>query len=63
MQVSDNGRGGADVTADHGLAGIEERVRGVGGRFEIESPAGGPTEVAAFLPLPKLNADRAAVAL
>jgi signal transduction histidine kinase len=63
VEVSDNGRGGADITADHGLAGIQERVRGVGGRFEIESPAGGPTEVAAFLPLPKLNADRAAVAL
>jgi signal transduction histidine kinase len=63
VQVSDNGRGGAKVTADHGLAGIEERVRGVGGRFEIESPAGGPTEVAAFLPLPKLSGDRASVAL
>jgi signal transduction histidine kinase len=63
VRVSDNGTGGAAVTAEHGLAGIEERVHGVGGRFEIDSPEGGPTQVEAFLPLPKPSADRAAVAL
>ncbi|MBH0109150.1 sensor histidine kinase [Salinibacterium sp. NG22] len=63
VQVTDDGQGGAAVLADHGLAGIEERVRGVGGRLEIESPTGGPTTVAARLPLPKLSADRAPVDL
>ncbi|MBH0053888.1 sensor histidine kinase [Salinibacterium sp. SWN139] len=63
VQVTDDGQGGAAVLADHGLAGIEERVRGVGGRLEIESPAGGPTTVTARLPLPKLSADRAPVDL
>ncbi|MBH0009043.1 sensor histidine kinase [Salinibacterium sp. SWN1162] len=63
VQVSDDGQGGAAVLADHGLAGIEERVRGVGGRLEIDSPAGGPTAVTARLPLPKTSAERAPVAL
>ncbi|EAR25527.1 putative two-component system sensor kinase [marine actinobacterium PHSC20C1] len=63
VQVSDNGRGGAGATAEHGLAGIEERARGVGGRLEIESPEGGPTVIAAFLPLPKSSTDRAPIAL
>ncbi|QYH35853.1 sensor histidine kinase [Salinibacterium sp. M195] len=63
VQVRDNGTGGAIVAAEHGLAGIEERVRGVGGRFEIESPAGGPTTVTALLPLPKQVTERAPIAL
>jgi len=53
----------AEAQAQSSEALEELRVRGVGGRFEIESPAGGPTEVAAFLPLPKLSGDRASVAL
>ncbi|MGJ8720607.1 MAG: sensor histidine kinase [Salinibacterium amurskyense] len=63
VQVTDDGQGGAAVLADHGLAGIEERVRGVGGRLEITSPEGGPTAVTARLPLPKSSADRAPVDL
>lgn len=63
VQVTDDGQGGAAVTVDHGLAGIEERVRGVGGRLEIDSPTGGPTAVTARLPLPKVSAERAPVAL
>ncbi|MEV8253720.1 sensor histidine kinase [Rhodoglobus sp. NPDC076762] len=63
VQVTDDGQGGAAVLADHGLAGIEERVRGVGGRLDITSPDGGPTSVTAQLPLPKLSADRAPVDL
>ena len=63
VDVSDDGQGGAAVLADHGLAGIEERVRGVGGRLEIDSPAGGPTAVTARLPLPKVSAERSPVAL
>jgi len=63
VQVTDDGQGGATVLADHGLAGIEERVRGVGGRLDIDSPSGGPTSVTARLPLPKASADRAPVDL
>ncbi|MGV8857460.1 sensor histidine kinase [Rhodoglobus sp.] len=63
VKVTDDGQGGAAITAEHGLAGIAERVRGVGGSFEIESPEGGPTSVTARLPLPKQSAEQAPVAL
>lgn len=63
VHVSDNGRGGAHVAAEHGLAGIEERVRGVGGSLTIDSPLGGATLVTAMLPLPKQTADRTQIAL
>ena len=49
--VSDDGIGGATATAGHGLAGIEERLRGLGGTVEVRSPVGGPTIVLAHLPL------------
>jgi signal transduction histidine kinase len=55
--VTDDGVGGALETAGHGLAGLEERMRGVGGSLTITSPTGGPTTVAAKLPLgPTLGA-------
>ena len=34
----------------HGIAGLEERVHGLGGTFEVSSPDGGPTVVTAHLP-------------
>ena len=43
--------GGASATPGHGLAGIEERLRGLGGTVEVRSPAGGPPIVLAHLPL------------
>lgn len=49
--VTDDGVGGASTVAGHGLAGIAERVRGLGGRVELVSPAGGPTHVISHLPL------------
>jgi signal transduction histidine kinase len=49
--VTDDGVGGASAVAGHGLSGIEERVRGLGGRVEFDSPVGGPTHVIAHLPL------------
>jgi signal transduction histidine kinase len=49
--VSDDGVGGASASPGHGLAGIEERLRGLGGTVEVRSPAGGPTIVLAHLPL------------
>ncbi|WP_157156462.1 sensor domain-containing protein [Diaminobutyricimonas sp. LJ205] len=51
VTVADSGRGGAVAKAGHGLAGIEERLRGLGGTFEFTSPVGGPTVVTAHLPV------------
>jgi signal transduction histidine kinase len=48
--VSDDGKGGASAIEGHGIAGLEERVHGLGGTFEVSSPAGGPTVVTAHLP-------------
>ena len=50
LAVSDDGTGGAEVVPGHGLAGLEERVRGLGGTIEVVSPPGGPTTVTARLP-------------
>jgi len=49
--ISDDGRGGAVLAPGHGLAGIEERLRGLGGILELSSPAGGPTTIGAHLPV------------
>ena len=48
--VSDNGIGGAHQSKGHGLAGLADRVRALGGTFEVESPTGGPTVLAVGLP-------------
>ncbi|MEO3974303.1 sensor domain-containing protein [Streptomyces sp. CAU 1734] len=50
LQVRDDGRGGADVTAGSGLAGLAERLDAVDGILAIDSPAGGPTTITAELP-------------
>ncbi len=50
--VTDNGMGGAFSIAGHGIAGLQERLRGLGGTLELSSPAGGPTTVTARMPLP-----------
>jgi GAF domain-containing protein len=49
IEVRDNGAGGADPDG-HGLLGMRDRVTTLGGRLEVESPAGGGTLVAATLP-------------
>ena len=51
LNVSDDGKGGAEAVDDHGLAGLGERLRGVGGTLAIDSPVGGPTTISARLPL------------
>ena len=51
VSVTDNGTGGATLLPGHGLAGLEERMRGLGGMLEVRSPAGGPTTVTAHLPV------------
>ena len=52
VAVTDNGVGGAVATPEHGIAGLEERLRGLGGTLEVVSPAGGPTVITARLPVP-----------
>jgi signal transduction histidine kinase len=49
VEVSDDGRGGADP-AGSGLAGLRRRVEALDGRQRIASPPGGPTIVAAEVP-------------
>ena len=50
VQVTDNGRGGAQVRLGHGLSGMIERIQALGGRCTISSPSGGPTSIVASLP-------------
>lgn len=58
LSVSDDGRGGAALQSGHGLAGLDERVRGLLGELCVESPPGGPTRVAVTLPLTQVTAGR-----
>lgn len=51
IAVADDGQGGATSVAGHGLAGLEERLRGLGGTLELDSPAGGPTVASGHLPV------------
>lgn len=51
ITVVDDGPGGAVVRADHGLAGMKERLAAFGGTFNVTSPAGGPTTVSCQIPL------------
>src|SRR6266545_4233132 len=41
--VLDDGRGGADIDKGTGLLGLADRVSGVDGRLDVDSPPGGPT--------------------
>ncbi|MES1169740.1 MAG: ATP-binding protein, partial [Leifsonia sp.] len=50
LTVSDDGVGGAVSTPGHGLAGLQERVHGLGGSLTVSSPTGGPTVVSVQLP-------------
>jgi signal transduction histidine kinase len=49
VTVLDNGHGGANP-AGSGLNGLRARVRALDGRFEVQSPVGGPTLIRAELP-------------
>ncbi|MGV0375174.1 sensor histidine kinase [Corynebacterium hadale] len=49
--VTDQGDGGADFLPGGGLDGMRERVAAFGGDLELHSPDGGPTTVAARIPL------------
>ncbi|HEX3814816.1 MAG TPA: histidine kinase [Mycobacteriales bacterium] len=59
LEVRDDGRGGADVDAGGGLAGIRRRLGTFDGVLTVSSPAGGPTvltmEVPCALSSPKTS--------
>ncbi|WP_400998952.1 sensor histidine kinase [Agromyces sp. GXQ0307] len=50
LWVTDNGHGGAVALPGHGLAGLDERVRGLGGVLVVDSPTDGPTVIGAHFP-------------
>jgi signal transduction histidine kinase len=50
IQISDNGRGGADPALGSGLRGIERRLAPLDGFITILSPLGGPTMVSIEVP-------------
>ena len=51
VEVIDDGVGGAEPLAGHGLQGLADRVTLAGGRLTVTSPVGGPTAVVADVPL------------
>ncbi|MEV4825804.1 sensor histidine kinase [Micromonospora sp. NPDC049274] len=50
VEVSDDGRGGADPARGTGLTGLADRVAAADGRLLLSSPPGGPTLVRVELP-------------
>jgi signal transduction histidine kinase len=50
LQITDDGKGGADERGGSGLGGIRQRIEAHDGRFELSSPAGGPTTLTVSLP-------------
>jgi signal transduction histidine kinase len=50
VEVRDNGVGGADASRGTGLRGLSDRVAALGGRLEVDSPAGAGTVLRAEIP-------------
>jgi signal transduction histidine kinase len=50
VTVGDDGVGGASTAKGHGLAGLGDRLLGVGGSLTVSSPVGGPTLLTATVP-------------
>jgi signal transduction histidine kinase len=61
VEVHDDGVGGADPSAGSGLRGLADRVSALGGRLEVESPAGEGTTVRARIALGPPPTDQRAV--
>jgi signal transduction histidine kinase len=51
LEVSDDGIGGAGLGSGSGLTGLQRRVGTVDGQLQVDSPAGGPTEITVELPM------------
>ncbi|MCU1618182.1 MAG: histidine kinase [Modestobacter sp.] len=60
VRVSDDGRGGADLTHGSGLVGLTDRVEALGGRLTLHSPPGAGTAVQVLLPLTAPSGEPAA---
>ena len=50
VEVTDDGRGGADPAGGSGLRGLADRVEALGGTLEIDSPLGEGTSLRATIP-------------
>lgn len=50
VEITDNGRGGAELRPGGGLAGLADRAATIDGVISVVSPRGGPTVVRADLP-------------
>ena len=50
VEVTDDGRGGADPGSGTGLRGLVDRVSAVDGTLEVASPSGGGTRIVARIP-------------
>lgn len=55
VEVTDNGRGGADAGRGTGLTGLADRAAALGGTLSLSSPIGGPTTVRAEFPCSPRN--------
>jgi signal transduction histidine kinase len=56
LKLADNGIGIADFRADklsHGIAGMRQRARALGGRFAMRTALGEGTTIDAYFPLPR----------
>jgi signal transduction histidine kinase len=51
VEISDDGIGGATERRGSGLQGLRDRVEAIGGTFDVDSPAGRGTRVAAAIPI------------
>ncbi len=51
INITDDGIGGASLAKGHGLSGLADRLAGVDGTLTVSSPAGGPTQLTATIPL------------
>ncbi|GLY68151.1 sensor histidine kinase [Amycolatopsis taiwanensis] len=50
LEITDDGRGGADEHSGSGIVGMRRRIEAVDGEFSLVSPAGGPTTLTVSLP-------------
>jgi PAS domain S-box-containing protein len=51
VEISDDGIGGATERRGSGLQGLRDRVEAIGGTFDVDSPAGRGTRIAAAIPI------------
>ena len=56
LQITDDGRGGADPSGGSGLLGLRDRAEAAGGTLHVASPPGRGTTVTANLPMPEPDA-------